>query len=59
MEAVRSWGLGGGMFMFPFMDSKECKTPAGKEKAAKGPWGVMMLRDKTWSRGNMMGAVGV
>jgi hypothetical protein len=55
MEAVRSWGLGGGMFMFPFMDSKECKTPAGKEKAERGPWGVMMLRAGPWSMGPLMG----
>src|ERR1051326_1954506 len=54
LDAVRSWGLGGGMFMFPFCDPKDRNSPQAKEKSAKGPWGVMMLRDKPWSMGPLM-----
>ena len=54
LDAVRSWGLGGGMFLFPFCDPKDRNNPAAKEKIAKGPWGVMMLRDKAWSMGPLM-----
>ena len=55
MEAVRSWNLGGGMFMFPFCDPKDRNSPEAKEKMAKGPWGVMSLQAKPWSMGPMMG----
>jgi hypothetical protein len=54
MDAFRSWGLGAGMFVFPMLNPKECKTPEGKAKMANGPWGVMMLRDKPWSMGSTM-----
>jgi hypothetical protein len=55
LEAVRSLGLGGGMFMFPFCDPKDRNDPAAKEKVAKGPWGVMMLRDGPWNMGSLLG----
>jgi hypothetical protein len=43
MEAVRSWGLGGGVYYFPYCDPKTRNDPANKEKMAAGPWGMMML----------------
>lgn len=55
LEAIRSWGLGGGMYVFPFCDAKTRNDPANKEKLAKGPWGVMMLRPTAGSMGPMMG----
>jgi hypothetical protein len=55
LEAVRSWGLGGGMFMFPFCDPKERNDPAAKEKLAKGPWGVFLLRAAPWNMGQLLG----
>jgi hypothetical protein len=55
MAAVKSWGLGGGMFMFPFCDPKDRKSPEAKEKMANGPWGVMLLRDRPWNMGTLLG----
>jgi hypothetical protein len=58
LEAIRSWGMPGGMYMFPFCahgDRKKENKAAFDEKLKKGPWGVMMLRDKSWSMGGTMG----
>src|SRR5262245_3065453 len=55
LDAVRSWNLGGGMFMFPFCDPKDRNSPEAKEKVAKGPWGVMMLRAESWNMGQLLG----
>ena len=56
MAAVRSWGLGAGMYMFPFCDPKGPKDdPAMKKKIADGPWGTIMLMPRVWNMGRMMG----
>jgi hypothetical protein len=55
LEAIRAWGLPAGMYMFPYCDPKDRNSPAQKEKEAKGPWGMISLRDNNWSMGQMMG----
>jgi hypothetical protein len=54
LDAVRSWGLTGGMYMFPGYDPQNHNSPEGKERFAKGPWGVILLRDKSWSMGPLL-----
>ena len=55
LDAIRSWGLAGGMYMLPSYDPKDRNSPEAKERDAKGPWGIMTLRDKPWNMGQMMG----
>lgn len=55
MSAVRSWGLRGGMYMFPMGDCKNTKDPALAERMKSGPWGVFMLRDRPWNMGSCLG----
>ena len=55
LAAVRSWGLRGGMYMFPMYDPKGKKDPERQRKEKEGPWGVLTVRDKDYNFGAMMG----
>src|SRR5262249_48372565 len=45
----------GGMYMLPPYDPKDRDSPQAKEYEAKGPWGLLTLRDRPWNMGQMMG----
>lgn len=50
LDTLRSLALPPGVYGFPFMHShKECSTPAGQEKWAKGPTGLI----RVWGPTNM------
>ncbi len=43
LNAVRSQGIGGGMYMFPGCAPADLKTPEAQERFKKGPWGSITL----------------
>lgn len=43
LDAVRGQKLAGGMYMFPGCSPADVKTPEGKARLEKGPWGTLIV----------------
>ncbi len=56
MTAIRSWGLGSGVFMFPMCDPKAIKDNAvAQERLKTGPWGTVTLLTESPTMGKCLG----
>lgn len=55
LDALRSWNLGPGVFMFPACDPQALKDPAAAEQYKRGPWGTITLLPGPVSMGKCLG----
>lgn len=55
MAAVRSWGLGPGMYWFPGCEHGKKPGPEVVAKQKSGPWGVLTLMPGCPNMGKMLG----
>ena len=55
LAALRSWGLGPGVYMFPGCDHATMKEPATIERMKAGPWGTITLMPEMCNMGKTLG----
>lgn len=51
LQSIREQKLPGGMYMFPFCDHKNMKSPENIEKLKAGPWGCITVMEKPVNMG--------